>query len=189
MRQDYSKARMSFFRAPITNKVPECEVTLFQVYRYVVGFEAKSRTVCLRGIADEKSQKAFKNWQLDYVTPSGTFTYCDDKSLKEHSGIICIDLDDIADVEGMFKLLLEDPYFVTLLMFRSPRGKGLKWFVPIDLEKCDHKTWFHAIRNYLMNTYGLSEKQVDPACANVSRACWLCHDPQAYLKAELYEFF
>ena len=106
-----------------------------------------------------------------------------------HSGIICIDLDDIADVEGLFQKLLSDPFFETLLLFRSPRGCGLKWFVPIDIDKCDHRTWFTAIRNYLMATYGLSDKQVDPACSNPSRACWLCHDPEVYLKAELYEHF
>ena len=189
MGKDYSTARISFFRAPISNKFPECEVSLFQAYRYVVGFEAQSRTICLRGLTDEKKQREFKGWHFDYVTPSGTFSYCNDDGLKVHSGIICMDLDDIADVEDLFQKLLSDPYFETLLLFRSPRGCGLKWFVPIDLEKCDHKTWFNAIRNYLMNTYGLSEKQVDPACANVSRACWLCHDAQAYLKTELYEHF
>lgn len=189
MRQDYSTARMSFFHAPISNKFPEREVSLFQVFKYVTSLYAKSRTICLRGITDEKKQKEFKGWHLDYITPSGTFTYCNDEGLKVHSGIVCMDLDDIADVEDLFQKLLNDPYFETLLLFRSPRGCGLKWFVPIDLEKCDHKTWFNSIRNYLMNTYGLSEKQADPACANVSRACWLCHDAQAYLKTELYEHF
>ena len=183
------ETRMSLFRPPISNKLPLCEITLFQVYQYIVGPEAKSRTFCLRSITDKKEQKSFKVRQLDYITPSGTFTYCKDEGLKEHSGIICMDLDDIEDVEVLFQKLLSDPYFETLLLFRSPRGCGLKWFVPIDLSKCDHKTWFNAIRNYLMKTYGLSEKQVDPACANVSRACWLCHDANAYLKTELYEYY
>lgn len=189
MGQDYSKARMSFFRAPISNKWPELEITLFMVYEYVTSLYAKSRTICLRGLEDEKKQREFKGWHLDYITPSCTVTYCDDKSVKEHSGIICMDLDDIEDVEDLFQKLLSDPYFETLLLFRSPRGNGLKWFVPIDLSKYDHKTWFAAIRNYLMKSYGLSEKQVDPACANVSRACWLCHDEHAYIKPELLEHY
>lgn len=184
-------ARMSFFRAPISNKLPAGEVSLFQVYEYIRGFEAKSRTLCLRNIKDKDEQRRFKGYHLDYVTPSGTFAYCNDDGLKMHSRIICMDLDELNDVKVMKQRLLNDPYWgeKTLLLFTSPRGNGLKWFLPIDIDKCDHRTWFTAIRNYLMATYGLSDKQVDPACSNPSRACWLCHDPEAYLKTELYEHF
>jgi len=92
-------------------------------------------------------------------------------------------------VEELFQLLVDEPLFDTLLLFRSPSGQGLKWFVHIDLTRCDHRTWFMALRNYLMATYHLSEKQVDGACANVSRACYLPHDPEAFLRTDLIEHF
>ena len=115
--------------------------------------------------------------------------------------MLCIDLDHLDDdseamkrkigPEEMKQLLLDDPYWgdKTLLMFTSPRGHGLKWFVEIDLNKCDFATWFNAIRNYLIQTYGLGDKQVDSSVANISHACFISYDPDAYLRADQYEFF
>lgn len=146
-------------------------------------------TTALRAIADEQEQRSYKGVNLDYVTPSGLFAYCNDQSLLKHSGLICMDLDDLDDAEDMKRKLLADAMFETMFMFRSPRGRGLKWWVEIDLTRCDHRTWFTAIRNYLMATYRLSDKQVDASCTNPSRACYLSYDPDAYLKPELIEFF
>ena len=76
-----------------------------------------------------------------------------------------------------------------LLLFRSPSGKGLKWFIAIDIDKCDHGTWFDGVRNYLMATYGLTGKQVDPQCKNVSRACFMSYDPDAFINICIYNDF
>jgi len=186
-----AEARMSFFRKPITNKFPEQKaVSLFQVYDYVRNGWARLETSELRGIADHDEARNYKGTHFDYVTPSGTFSYCSDQSMIRHSGMICMDLDHLGDrVEELFQLLVDEPLFDTLLLFRSPSGQGLKWFVHIDLTRCDHRTWFMALRNYLMATYHLSEKQVDGACANVSRACYLSHDPEAFLRTDLIEHF
>ncbi len=184
------EAEMSFFRKPITNKKPEKEsVDLFWVYQYLRSHEAMPETKELRAISDKTEQRVYKGKKLDYITPSGTFTYCNDAGLIKHSHLLCVDLDELEDVEPMKQKLLSDPMFETLLLFRSPRGNGLKWFIQIDLTKCDHRQWFTAVRNYLMATYHLTEEQVDPQCINVSRACYLCYDPDAYLKTELIEHF
>lgn len=183
--------RMSFFAKPITNKWPCGQpLSLFEVYRYIITRRYMPETEELRSIADENAQRSYKGQRLDYVTPSGIFTYCNDSSLVKHSGVLCIDLDYLCDqTERLFELLKSNPMFLTLLLFRSPRRKGLKWFIHIDLSRCDHRTWFTAVRNYLMHTYRLEDKQVDKQCANPSRACYLCHDPQAYLLPSLIEFF
>ena len=144
----------------------------------------------LRLIADDDEARSYKGQHFDYVTPSGVFTYCSDTSLVKHSGVLCMDLDHLdGRVEELFRLLVHEPMFDTLLLFRSPRGTGLKWFIHIDLSRCDHRTWFTAVRNYLMHTYHLTDKQVDKMCGNPSRACFLCHDAGAYLKPDLYEYF
>lgn len=183
------KFLMSFFSKPITNKRPLKTVSLFEVFCMVHERHAIVETEKLRTIADHDEARRFKGQNFDYVTPSGVFSYCSDASLLRHSGLICIDLDDLDDVEDAKQRLLADPMFETLLLFRSPSGNGMKWFVPIDLTRCDHRTWFSAIRNYLMARHGFSEKQVDSSCQNVSRACFLSYDPEAYLKTELYEHF
>ena len=182
-----AEARMSFFRKPITNKRPEPEpVTLAQVYEYLCGPTAIFDAYYLRGLDDHDAARAFKQSHFDYVTPSGQFSYCDDQHLIEHSQLLCMDLDDLGErVEEVFKELLQDPMFETQLLFRSPSGNGLKWFIHIDLSRCDHRTWFQAVRNYLMKTYGFNKRQVDAQCANPSRACFLSHDPQAYINPKL----
>lgn len=160
----------------------------------------------------KENQRRHKGSRLDYVTPSGVFAYCNDNSLVSHSRLLCMDLDDImplwevnpvfydfgaecynnatkeTDAVEMLKWrLARDRQFNTVLAFRSPRGNGLKWWLEIDLEQCDHLTWFHAVRNYLMACYGLTDHQVDKMCGNVSRACYLNHDPLAYLRDDLIE--
>ncbi len=183
--------RMSFFKKPITNKWPVKEsVSLFQVYNYVRGREAMTATEELCKIADHEKARDYKGTSFDYVTPSGVFSYCSDSSLVKHSGVLCMDLDYLGErVEELFQKLVDEKTFKTLLLFRSPSGKGLKWFIHIDLSRCDHRTWFTAVRRYLMMTYNLTDKQVDPLCSNPSRACYLGHDAEAYLMTELIEFF
>lgn len=179
--------KMSFFRKPITNKKPQRTVTLLQVYQAIRGHYYKDVISQLRALTDKEVQRRFKGKNLDYITPSGVFTYDDDKSLVSHSGILCMDLDDLEDLEALKQQLIDDSKFITLLLFRSPCGLGLKWFIEIDLSVYDHKTWFSGVRNYLMATYSLTDKQVDKSCSNLSRACFMSYDPDAYINEELLE--
>lgn len=182
-----AEAKMSFFRRPITNKQPESQpVTLKQVYDYLCSSTAIIETYHLRELENHDEARAYKGQAFDYVTPSGLFNYCADQNLIEHSQLLCIDLDNLGErVEELFDVMLTDPVFETLLLFRSPSGNGLKWFIHIDLSRCDHRTWFKAVRNYIMFTYGLDDEQVDKHCGNPSRACFLGHDPQAYINPNL----
>lgn len=205
--------KLSFFKAPIWNKQPLKVVSLFWVWLYVTmkwmqlcvdpdrDISLTSKTEQLRSLTSDDAQRQFKGKNFDYITPAGIFTYCDDKSMVEPSDVLCIDLDHLDDDSQAMKrklspaemkqLLLADPYWgdKTLLMFTSPRGHGVKWLIEIDLSKCNYATWFNAVRNYLMQTYGLGEKQVDSSVANVSHACFISYDPDAYLRHDLYEFY
>lgn len=204
-----AEARMSFFRKPITNHRPCGTVSLFWVYQYLRSPEARPETEELRAIASragltpeavKEQQRKYKGERLDWITPSGVFAYANDASMVEHSHVLCIDLDDISPIqkvrlEGgdavdvLKNRLIDDPLFETLMAFRSPRGNGVKWLIEIDLTRCDHRTWFTGVRNYLMATYGLTDEQVDKHCGNPSRACYLTHDPDAYLRTDLIENF
>ena len=205
--------KMSFFKAPIWNKSPLKVVSLFWVWLTVTmkwmqlgvdpdrDVSLSSKTECLRNLEGDDAQRQFKGKNFDYITPAGIFTYCDDKSMVEPSDVLCIDLDHLDDDSQAMKrklspaemkqLLLADPYWgdKTLLLFTSPRGHGVKWLIEIDLSKCDYTTWFNAVRNYLMQIYGLGEKQVDSSVANISHACFISYDPDAYLRHDLYEFY
>ena len=204
---------VSFFRSPIWNKFPQKTVSLFWVWLNVtmkwlqLGFDPdcdvslQTKTEKLRCIQGDEAQRNYKGKNFDYFTPGGSFSYCDERSLIEPSGMLCVDLDHLDDdspvmkrkisPEEMKRLLLADPYWGerTLMMFTSPRGHGVKWLVEIDLSKCDYGTWFNAVRNYLMKTYDLGEKQVDSIVSHISHACFISYDPDAYLRHDLYEFY
>ena len=179
------KFEMSYFMPPIANKVPSKTMTLDEVAARIRSQELAPQTQRLRGITDKAEARGYKGWNLPYVTPSGVFSYCSDDCLVKHSGVLCIDLDGVEDVDGLKRLLIADRHFLTLMVFRSPSGNGVKWFIVIDLSLCDHRTWFHAVRNYLLDTYQfLTPKMVDVQCQNPSRACFLCYDPCVYVNLD-----
>lgn len=174
-----SISNFSFYRAPASSVRRYKDIGLADAYNYIVGSYARERTERLRTIDDEKRRREFKGEMFDFVTFSGTFGYRNDQGLLQHSGQLCIDIDHLDRLLlQMRQRLLDDPYFDTLMLFVSPSGTGLKWVVPIDLQKADHRTWFRAVSNYLAATYGV---EADPSCINVSRACFLPYDPDCYI--------
>ena len=180
------KFEMSYFSAPITNKVPSTTLSLNEVAAIIMSRELEPQTQGLRAITDKEQARAYKGWHFPYVTPAGTFSYCNDQSLISYSNALCMDLDHIEDVEALKRKLISDKLFETLMAFRSPSGDGLKWLLRIDLTKCSYRQWFDAVRNYLMSpAYGLGPKQADPSVRNESRACFLCYDPEVYVNPAL----
>ena len=172
---------MSYFRAPITNKVPQATVTLQEVAAIIGSPQLGPQTQKLRTIKDKDEARLYKGCHFPYVTPAGVFSYCSDQSLVRYSGLLCMDLDHVADVEALKRKLIADSHFLTMMAFRSPSGDGLKWFIKMDLTVCDHRTWFQGVRTYLLTVYDfLTEKMVDSHVGNLSRACFLCYDPEIY---------
>lgn len=175
--------RMSFFRRPITNVNPEKDILLRELYNYIIGDEARERTAKLRSITDPKRARLFKSSQFDYVTPAGQFSVRKDDGLVKHSGFLTLDFDHVPRVEALFAQLLRDEYIETALAFRSPSGDGIKWIVPIDIENFTHLENFLGISGYIHKTYGIL---VDQSGKDVSRPCFVPHDPQAYLSPKFY---
>ncbi|MBQ3594674.1 MAG: virulence protein E [Bacteroidales bacterium] len=180
--QTNNKRTFSFFSSPITNTKPSRDFTLLDAYNYIVGHQASHSTNRLRSIIDKDYAKQFKARNFDYCTFSGTFQYRNDKALIRHSGLLCLDFDHLNNIEEVKKILLQDEYFDTMLMFISPSGDGLKWIIEIDIEEATHKEWFNAISNYLMHTHSL---QADKSGKDISRACFLPHDPFCYITPKL----
>jgi hypothetical protein len=168
----------SFFRRPVTNTMPDCEMNLIEAYIAIKAMAYKQRTEDLRSIRDKEQSRRFKAANFDYVTFSGTFSKRNDRYLIRHSGLLTIDFDQVNNIEELKKTLLNDPYFETELLFVSPSGNGLKWVVPIDLEECSHQEWFLAVAAYLRATYNL---EIDKSGKDISRACFLPFDPQVYI--------
>ncbi len=168
----------TFFKHPITNTIPHKNITLADVYNYISRPYAKDKTEKLRSLSNVRRARNYKAANFDYCTFSGTFGSRSDKALIDHSGYLCIDFDHLADVNATFQMLLEDRCFTTELLFRSPSGDGLKWIIRINTAEVSHAEYFNAVANYLRRTYGL---EADKSGKDVSRACFLPYDPEAYI--------
>jgi hypothetical protein len=177
---DLGGCLFSFFKAPISNTQPHKAVSLLQIYNAIKGDYFKDRTEHLRKLADQKQARQYKVANFDYCTFSGTFTSRNDKALIQHSNMLCIDFDHI-EVEKLRFQLLNDEYFDTLLLFRSPSGDGLKWIIKIDITQTTHANYFLSVSNYLKATYNV---ETDKSGKDISRACFLPHDPQAFINPQ-----
>ena len=178
--------RFSFFKAPVTNARPFKDITIRDAYNYITGNFAKKRTEELRSIAktDPKRAKWFKAVRFDYCCFSGTFRSRSNSALIEHSGYLCIDFDHVSNLEELFRALLDDEYFDTQLLFRSPSGDGLKWVIPINVAEMPHGDYFRAVESYIRATYSIN---IDASGKDISRACFLPYDPFAFINTKFLE--
>ncbi|MCP9761481.1 BT4734/BF3469 family protein [Lacihabitans soyangensis] len=172
--------KVSFFDAPVSNTIPSKELTLKGVYELILA-NSVIQTEHLRQISDKKLARKYKAANFNYVTFSGTFSSRKDDALLKHSGYLAIDFDHIPDLESLKTQLLNDAFFETQMLFKSPSGDGLKWIISIDITQNTHQDWFMAIKNYLEQTYQL---KVDSAGIDVSRACFLPNDPQIFINSK-----
>ena len=172
------EASFSFFKAPVQNIIPHKSISLLDAYNYIVGEYAKQRTEKLRDIKEPKQARQFKANNFDYCTFSGVFTSRNDKKIVQHSGLMAVDFDHLPNLEEVRQSLLVDEYFDTQLLFVSPSGDGLKWIIEIDTRKAPHGEYFSSVANYILQTYGI---EVDKSGRDISRACFLPHDPQAFI--------
>lgn len=168
----------SFFKAPVRNVFPSQTLRLGKIYELIISDTYKAITEELRTIEDIKERRKFKANRFDYVTFSGVFERRNDKYLQKHSNLITIDFDHLEDLNKVREQLLNDSYFETELLFVSPSGDGLKWIIRIDLEEATQAEYFIAISNYIKQTYNI---EVDASGKDVSRACFLPHDANAFL--------
>ena len=170
--------KFSFFKAPVTNTQPFKSITIEDAFNYIVGHYAKERTLTLRAIEDKKRAKIYKAAHFDYATFCGEFRVRNNDSATSVSRLLCVDFDHIPSLEDLFQALLQDRFFETALLFRSPSGDGLKWVIEIDRGTLSHADYFRAVEQYILKTYSI---QVDKSGKDISRACFLPYDPQAFI--------
>ncbi len=200
--------KFSYYNPPISNTIPNKTVTVQDVFEMVKGDNMANATAEYRRLLTEIGKKKagkYKNNKFPYVTPAGVFTKRGDAYLEAISGLMVLDFDDLKNLETVRQRLIEDKVLSPKLIFTSPGGEGLKVIIGInpsfdDLELKSNKLgrWWEAINNYLSIHYDdcISPEKInefiDGACKDLSRACYLCHDPNAWYSdndAELNEGF
>lgn len=168
----------SFFKAPVRNTIPYRDIGPAQAWAYMTGPYAKHATETLRSIRERDEARRFKAVHFCYACFSGTFRRRSDAEIKAFSELMCLDFDHLEDVAALRSRLIADRELETVLLFRSPSGDGIKWVVRIAYCGHTHGEVFRAVSNYIFSTYGV---RVDPSGKDVSRACFLPYDPEAYL--------
>ena len=179
----------SYFHSPITNIRPSSSVSLDLLHRMITSNKWAQTTAYLRSLLPNQRYK-IKCTQLNFVTFSGIFTQRRVVNLVCHSNLLCFDYDHLGNIEQLRHIrqqLIADPALDVQLLFRSPSGDGLKVVVRSDtyhegmslqqiLSK--HVSEYQRISHYIWQRHRLlADKTID-----VARACFLCHDPEAYIK-------
>lgn len=148
------------------------ELIDFTEYLYLIkNGHWQDDVITYRAIQDPEERKAAKR-KIIAVTPSGEFTGRGQAGLKNHSGLICIDVDD-KDNEGLnekVRALVGDPY---VFAFHQSLG-GLGYAIYFRIEPTKHLDAYLAIEKYLADTYHLV---ADKACKDVTRLRFVSFDP------------
>jgi predicted P-loop ATPase len=126
----------------------------------------------IRRVSDKKRRDSMKQ-TLPGVTFSGLFAKRTDSGLVQHSGIICIDLDDLEEVDAVKELLTKDKY--VFACFTSISGNGLRVLFRINGAK--HRESYYGISDYLRRNFGLI---TDPQSMVPSRSFYITYDPFLY---------
>lgn len=170
--------KFSFFMHPIQNVFPAFTVDLRKIHEMIRSDRYKKQTIKLRSFQDKNQARNYKAFHFNYATFSGIFEKRSNDAIKQHSGLLTLDIDHVSNLEEIKQLLLKDAFLETELLFTSPSGDGLKWIISIDLKKETHENYFQAIRNYLKYTYQI---EVDKSGKDVARACFIPHDPEVFI--------
>ena len=129
----------------------------------------------------EDEYKARKKY-LPCVAPGGQFSYRNVDGLTRHSGLCVVDFDELtrAEAEAGRDLAAGSPH--CLLAFISPSELGYKAIVRVALETGEaldgdtHPAAWAAARDHLRAITGHA---VDKSGRDVSRLCFVSHDPDA----------
>ncbi|MBP2833818.1 AAA family ATPase [Aquimarina sp. U1-2] len=169
----------SSFHPPIENTTPEREPSnLKELYELITHKEFKEF------IDKQKKLRTKKKEIYPFVTFSGVFSKRSNHNLLSHSGLIVIDIDKC---EGNIYRLKEEicKILAVALAFISPSGNGLKVVLGINIDKASHIQYFKWLTIFFKEHFDI---EIDKSGSDVSRACFLNYDPEAYFYQDYIGF-
>ena len=97
--------------------------------------------------------------------------------LTAHSGLLCADLDDLSieQLDDCRAKLTVDPHVWAL--FTSPTGTGLKVVFRVPASAEQHEASFRAVQAVVRKSCAV---EIDQACSDVPRLCFVSYDPEAF---------
>lgn len=185
--------KVSFYNRT-KNTIPKSGLTIYQVYRLIVGEgqnnNLKDLTEKLRSISDPDPKKQhdlrrdFKKYNFPAISFGGEFSERANDKVIRPSNLACLDFDHIgtgAQVEEVKKRISQEAELDPVLLFISPSGDGLKVVVNIRQEiqnDEDFKSVFKSLRRFCQERLNLNP---DEARKDISGLCYLPYDGEAIL--------
>jgi hypothetical protein len=139
----------------------------------------------LRSLKKEDVKFGELKKRLPHFTPSGTFNERRSAgNLTDYSGVMVLDIDKVGEKVEEIKNKAAEVEF-TMAAFISPSGEGVKILVKTDSNPEIHESFFNSVATYYEETLGVS---VDQSGKDISRACFISHDPALYCNEESVVF-
>ena len=145
------------------------------------------KIIKLRGYLESGEKKTYdtNKKKLLGVTLAGVFREGrHDRDLIDYSGLVHVDLDKLTveQVESFRRILEADPY--VLVVFVSASGRGLKVICWHLLGSEYHEQVYWVFRSHVQQLVTCHDSAIDDSVRNLSRLCFVSHDPSAYLNLE-----
>ena len=160
--------------------VPVEKKSLLLIGKDIISDKYKTEVEEIRNLIAQgnKAEADNKKKQLLAFTPSAVFTEKRQMPFLEmYSGFVHLDFDKLTpeQLQTAFAIISKISY--TSLCFISPSGNGLKVFVEVSTELEHHDIAYLQVQKYYEDATGL---KADPSCKDVTRLCFMSHDPNAY---------
>ena len=157
------------------------DVSIFTIFQDIKSNKYESEINAIRfAMHSEKLEMADKlKSELLAFTASGTFGKQRKKEfINSYSQIVNLDFDHIPleDLSSLITKINDCEH--TLASFVSPRGEGLKVFIKINSNAEKHTIAYSQVANYYQNLTGFD---FDPKCKDISRLCFVSHDPNLFI--------
>lgn len=168
--------------------VPVEKKSLLIIGKDIISDKCKAEVEEIRNLIAEGNKEAAneKKKTLLAFTPSAVFTEKRQMPFLEmYSGFVHLDFDKLTpdQLKTSFAIISKIPY--TALCFISPSGNGLKVFVEVSTELEYHDIAYQQVQKYYEDATGLN---ADPSCKDVTRLCFMSHDPSAYRNVQSEKF-
>ncbi len=135
---------------------------------------------------DHHKRNSLKVMALPVFTPCGTFSVREDASLIQMSSVICLDLDDVKNPQGVINDLRKCPF--VLAIFTSPSLTGLKVLILHDLKDPSRNRDLYIHLGNMLSLTGRNDLTFDTSCTNISRACFMSYSKDMYLNTAATAF-
>ena len=160
--------------------IPVEKKSLLLIGKDIISDKYKTVVDEIRNLIAQGNKEAAneKKKTLLAFTPSAVFTEKRQMPFLEmYSGFVHLDFDKLTQeqLQTAFAIISQISY--TSLCFISPSGNGLKVFVEVSTVLEYHDIAYLQVQKHYEDATGL---KADPSCKDVTRLCFMSHDPNAY---------